>query len=96
MALKSYGTRQMTLLINNNKYSCRFQVSEVHKSILSADFLCANDLLINLSNKRLIPLNSLTIVRASSKKSQLPPCATLHKPQTQQMSLKSSSRAGLS
>ena len=29
--IKSYGTRQMTLFINNNKYTWRFQVAEVHK-----------------------------------------------------------------
>ena len=65
--IKLYGTRQMTLRINNNKYTWRFQVADVHKSILGADFLRANNLLVDLTYKRLIRLDSLTIIKGVLK-----------------------------
>ena len=52
--IKSFGTRQMTIKIDNMKYAWNFQIADVQKSILGADFLRANSLLVDLANKRLI------------------------------------------
>ena len=52
--IKSFGTRPMTLQIDNTKYTWRFQIADVQKSILGADFLRANGLLVDLASKRLI------------------------------------------
>ena len=35
--IKSFGTRQMTIQIDNTKYTWRFHVADVQKSILGAD-----------------------------------------------------------
>jgi hypothetical protein len=65
--IKSYGTRQMTLKINGNQYTWRFQIADVHRSILGADFLRVHGLLVDLANKRLIRLESLSIINGIIK-----------------------------
>ena len=60
--IKSYGTRCMDLHISKNRYTWRFQVAAVHKSILGADFPRSNGLLPNLRNRRLISLKDLGLI----------------------------------
>ena len=57
----------MTLQINNIKYTWLFQIADVHKPILGADFLRANGLLVDLTSKRLIRPDSPTSVRGVLK-----------------------------
>ena len=65
--IKSYGTRQRTLKINNSPYSWRFQVADVHRSILGADFLRVHGFLVDLANKRLIRPERLSIINGIIK-----------------------------
>ena len=65
--IKSYGTRQRTLKINQFKYKWRFQIADVHRCILGADFLRTNCLLVDLANSRLIRLESLSIINGIVK-----------------------------
>ena len=60
--IKSFGTRQKTLKINGIRYPWRFQVADVQQSIIGADFLGNYGLLVDLNNKRLISLESLSVV----------------------------------
>ena len=58
----------MTIKISNIKHSWRFQIADVHKSILGADFLQVNNLLVDLTNKRLVRLQDLLIINSVVKK----------------------------
>ena len=49
-AIKSYGTRLLELKINHNKYTWWFQVADVHKPIIGADFLRSHSLLVDLTH----------------------------------------------
>ena len=52
----------MDFQISKNKYTWRFQVAAVHKSIIRADFLWSNSLLVDLRNRRLISLKDLGLI----------------------------------
>ena len=52
--IKSYGTRQKALKIDNCQYTWRFHLADVHQSILGADFLQAHGFLVDLKNKGII------------------------------------------
>ena len=66
-AIKSYGTRRLELQINHNKYTWRFQVADVHKPIIGADFLRSHSLLVDLNNKKLIRLDNLAVLNGIVK-----------------------------
>ena len=66
-AIKSYGTRLLELQINHNKYTWRFQVADVHKPIIGADFLRSHSLLVDLTNKKLIRLDNLAVLKGIVK-----------------------------
>ena len=66
-AIKSYGTRLLELKINHNKYTWRFQVADVHKPIIGADFLRSHSLLVDLANKKLIRLDNLAVLKGIVK-----------------------------
>ena len=63
--IKSFGTCQMQLLFGKQKYQWLFHVADVHKSILGADFLRSNNLLVDLTNRRLIRLDTFEILRGT-------------------------------
>ena len=44
----------MTIQIDNTTYDWLFQIADIQKSILGADFLRTNGLLVDLANKSLI------------------------------------------
>ena len=48
--IKSYGTRQKVLKIDNCQYTWRFHLADVHQSILGADFLQAHGFLVDLKS----------------------------------------------
>ena len=66
-AIKSYGTRLLELRINHNKYTWRFQVADVHKPIIGADFLRSHSLLVDLTNKKLLRLDNLAVLNGIVK-----------------------------
>ena len=59
----------MTIEISNIKYSWHFQIADVHKSILGANFLQVNNFLVDLTNKRLVRFQDLSIINGVVKKS---------------------------
>ena len=65
--IRSYGTRRMELRINQDKYNWLFQVADVHKPIIGADFLRAHNLLVDLKNKRLLRADNLTVIKGVIK-----------------------------
>ena len=65
--IKSFGTRQRTIKIDNSKHSWRFQLADVRQSILGADFLQAQGYLVDLKNRRLIRPERLQIVNGILK-----------------------------
>ena len=70
--IKSFGTRQQTLSINNARYSWRFHLADVQQSILGADFLHAHGFLVDLKNSRIIRPDKLLIVKGVFK--EVPVC----------------------
>ena len=52
--IKSFGTRQMTLKVNGVRYNWRFQIADVNKPIIGADFIRAFNLLVDLNSRRLV------------------------------------------
>ena len=52
--IKSFGTRQMTLKVNGVRYNWRFQIADVNKPIIGADFIRAFNLLVDLTGRRLV------------------------------------------
>ena len=57
----------MELRINQDKYDWLFQVADVHKPIIGADFLRAHNLLVDLKNKRLLRADNLTVIKGVIK-----------------------------
>ena len=57
--IKTYGSRTIALSFNGHKYSWRFIVADVNRSLLGADFLSANNLLVDTSNRRLLDSETL-------------------------------------
>ena len=49
--IKSFGTRQMTLKVNGVRYNWRFQIADVNKPIIGADFIRAFNLLVDLTGR---------------------------------------------
>ena len=75
--IRSYGTRPMELTFNQAKFSWRFQVAEAHIHIVGADFLRAHGLVVDLTNKRLVCLKDLTILRGRIKDTVSPKITSL-------------------
>ena len=67
---------QMTFKISGIKYSWHFQVADVHKSIIGIDFLRVNNLLVDLTNKRLVRLQDLSIINSVVKEGRASSCQT--------------------
>ena len=68
--IRSYGTRQMELKLNQSTFTWRFQVAEAHIHIVGADFLRAHNLVVDLTNRQLIRLSDLGIIRGVVKSAQ--------------------------
>ena len=66
--IKSYGTRQLKLKIQQVIFTCRFQVAEA-QNIIGADFLRAHGLIPDLTNRRLIRLSDLRFLQGLIKPS---------------------------
>ena len=60
----SFGTRQMTLKVNGVRYSWRFQVADVNKPIIGADFIRAFGLLVDLTGRRLVQPDGPSSIKA--------------------------------
>lgn len=59
-SIRTFGTRAVQLHFNTHRYSWDFIVAEVDQPLLGADFLCHYGLLVDVRNKRLINIDSLT------------------------------------
>ena len=62
--IRSFGTRQMTLKVNGVRYNWRFQVAEVNKPIIGADFIRAFGLLVDLTGRRLVQPDGPSSIKA--------------------------------
>ena len=69
LRIKSFGTRQMTLKVNGVRYNWRFQIADVNKPIIGADFIRAFNLLVDLTGRRLVQPDGPSSIRESSGKS---------------------------
>ena len=68
--IRSYGTWPMELAFNQSKFTWRFQVAEAHVHIVGADFLWAHGLVVDLTNRRLVSLTNLEILKGILKNMQ--------------------------
>ena len=53
-AIRTYGTRTLRLRFNGHPYTWRFIIADVSQPLLSADFLSAHNLLVDVANCRLL------------------------------------------
>ena len=65
--IKSFGTRQSSIKLNNQLYSWKFHIADVHQAILGADFLQAKGFLVDLKRRRIIQPDKLQIVKGFFK-----------------------------
>merc|ERR1712051_232485 len=65
--IKSFGTRQRPIKINNHQYDWKFHVADVQQSILGADFLQAKGFLVDLKRRRIIQPDNLQIINGILK-----------------------------
>merc|ERR1712051_1105843 len=65
--IKSFGTRQRPIKINNHQYDWKFHVADVQQSILGADFLQAKGFLVDLKRRRIIQPDKLQIINGVLK-----------------------------
>ena len=56
--IATYGTRRMNIRLENQDYTWPFILADVKTSLLGADFLQANGLLVDLQSKRLVNATS--------------------------------------
>ena len=60
--IRTYGTKRLSLVFPSGKYGWEFTLADVSQPLLGADFLRAQDLLVDVKHRRLIHLHSLTSV----------------------------------
>ena len=65
--IRSYGTRPMVLCFNQSKFTWRFQEAEAHIHIVGADFLRAHGLVVDLTNRQLVRLADLGVLKGAFK-----------------------------
>ena len=51
---RTYGTRQLKLAVDGHEFLWPFVIAEVTQPLLGADFLCGNELMVDLKGKRLV------------------------------------------
>jgi len=59
--IKTYGSRQFSLHLNNKTYKWNFVIANVSRPIIGADFLRHYDLLVDVARKRLIHARSFQV-----------------------------------
>ena len=52
--IQTFGNRHRTLCFQGRRFTWKFVVARVAKPLLGADFLCANALLVDVKNRRLV------------------------------------------
>jgi hypothetical protein len=60
--INTYGSRTIPVSFNGHRYSWRFIVADVNRSLLGADFLSANNLLVDTSNRRLLDSQTFQVL----------------------------------
>ncbi|XP_061566754.1 uncharacterized protein LOC133420887 [Cololabis saira] len=53
-SITTFGTRSVTVCFNGRRFESDFVIASVAVPIIGADFLCANGLLVDVANRRLI------------------------------------------
>ena len=84
--IRSYGSRSMTLSFNQSKFTWRFQVAEANIHIIGADFLRAHGLVVDLTNRRLVCLADLGILKGILKNAHAVRITSLAKKQDNEFS----------
>lgn len=72
--IPTYGKRQVKLCFNGQGFTWDFVMAKVARLLPGADFLCVNDLLVNMLNCRLGNAKDLNSFRLCSVSFQLQPC----------------------
>ncbi|XP_034169797.2 uncharacterized protein K02A2.6-like [Pangasianodon hypophthalmus] len=57
--IPTYGKRQVKLCFTGHRFTWDFVVAKIARPLLGADFLCANDLLVDVQNHRLVDAKDL-------------------------------------
>ena len=61
--IATYGTRKMSVRLQEESYTWKFIVADVTTPILGADFLAHHELLVDVAHRRLISLVNFEVVR---------------------------------
>ena len=75
--IRTWGTRTCPLKFGTRRFSCSFQLAAVDRSILGADFLRDNNLLVDVNSRRLVCASSLESLYAGPAPSSEPVRASL-------------------
>lgn len=53
-AIRTYGTRKISLSIDGHRFPWEFVIADVTQPLLGADFLCAHNLMVDIKGRRLV------------------------------------------
>ena len=65
-SISTFGKKELTIHLGDSSYNWPFHIANVDHPLLGADFLVANNLAIDLKNRRLIDLATYSIVPANT------------------------------
>lgn len=70
-AIRSFGTRAISLVISGRKFKWNFVVANVTQPLLGADFLCAYNLMVDVKGQRLVDITTFSSVPLNCTQGQL-------------------------
>ena len=75
--IRTFGTRTLSLQLKSRFYEWKFIIAEVTQPLLGADFLCHYGLLVDVRNKLLLDLDSLTSLDLDTTDNNIPALSNL-------------------
>ena len=75
--IRTFGTRTLSLQLKSRFYEWKFIIAEVTQPLLGADFLCHYGLLVDVRNKLLLDLDSLTSLDLHTTDNNIPALSNL-------------------
>ncbi len=75
--IKTFGNRNTSLILDGQRFSWPFIIADVTQPIMGADFLHANDLLVDLKRKKLVNAQTFSSIRMGSSTQRAPHIAAV-------------------
>ena len=76
-SIKTYGSRTLSLHFASNKYQWTFTITDVSRTLLGADFLRSNSLLVDLKGNRLVDAVTFFSIPLVPSNAQAPHLSTI-------------------